>query len=275
VLDSNGDESHSNSGESSYCRCASNYTGSHCEDYCPIQCLNAGACTYEPAEHASDFQLGDYVCRCRSGWKGMECDIAVRQCQDGLECLNGAECHVENNNTYSCKCPYTHDGFQCEHAVDLPVVTCPDGHECVNGGTCITSPTAGNRYLCQCPDSYIGDFCETKAFQSEANVDDAAGRGSVIGMGIIGVIFGVVLFVLLGVAVVFVLVTKRHATTTTVTSNTSSSSVGKGCGVVTGVLEADGSTTMPKDVVPTEGYSTEIDSSVRDEAEKAGVIEII
>ena len=101
-----GDESHSNTGgASTYCHCAANYTGSFCQQFCPISCHNGGICKYKPTEHSTSstssasslFQ--DYFCDCRSGWKGLECDIRVHVCPDGiLECLHGATCRVSDEN---------------------------------------------------------------------------------------------------------------------------------------------------------------------------------
>ena len=279
VLDSNGDETHSNNaGESSYCRCASNYAGTRCHTYCPIACLNGGTCEYDPPVHApADIPLStNYVCHCRSGWKGNSCNVAVRKCDNGLECLNGAKCRVGTTtpaagatSNYTCECPYTHTGSQCQHAVAK--VTCPDGHECVNGGSCIksadttstTAATTGSSYMCSCPDSHSGDFCEvlTSSMQSVAttttatNNDNNTTRGSVTGM-VIGVMLGLVVAVV-GVAMLFVKRRRRQrckASSRTVTTVTAP-----------GVLEADGSTTM-KDV-SFAAASAEHDSNAENEAE--------
>jgi hypothetical protein len=129
VSDTGGDESHSNAGEDSYCRCAPKYVGSDCTTYCPIDCNNGASCEYKPVMHISDTMNSDYVCNCRSGWKGSQCDIKVEECPDGHECLNGATCRISDDNddtleeTYACDCPSTHQGDYCQHLAGMKTST--------------------------------------------------------------------------------------------------------------------------------------------------------
>jgi hypothetical protein len=198
---SNGDITHSNTGDSYYCHCAANYTGPNCETFCPIDCYNGGTCDYKPTEHANNAMLTDYVCICRSGWKGLQCDIAVNICPDGHECLNGATCRVSDSDdtlqmTYSCTCPYTHEGVHCEHDV-VRIARCADGSHCFNGGTCVTASAgaAPSKYTCMCPGTHQGEHCE-KATAAMSETSNSTTPPSTLSSS------GVIVAIVLGIVVV-------------------------------------------------------------------------
>lgn len=55
-------------------------------------CVNAIACT--------NF-VGDYVCKCRVGWMGKNCDQNINDCVG--QCQHGATC-IDLVNDYHCAC---------------------------------------------------------------------------------------------------------------------------------------------------------------------------
>jgi hypothetical protein len=150
--------------------------------------------------------------------------------------LNGAECVISDDNddalevTYACSCPYTHDGFFCEYAVDI--ATCLDGHQCVNGGQCVPSDDNDEfqlipSYACECPDSHHGDFCHVLNTNERRSKNFTPGTTA-----------GIVLGGLLGMAVMTLLIVS--ATKPRQTRHVVSTAAGEG----ELVLEPDGTSTM-------------------------------
>jgi hypothetical protein len=182
-LDNGGDITHSNTGPSTYCKCAGGFTGENCAIFCPIKCYNGGTCENKPYFHSQAAFESDYTCICRDGYKGVSCDKQYTECPDGLHCLNNASCRISDDNdelaeTYSCECPFTHQGYNCEYPVDIE--TCPDNSKCLNGGNCVPSDENDEfqlqaTYKCQCPNSHEGVFCEERKIGAPRSSDASSG----------------------------------------------------------------------------------------------------
>lgn len=184
----NGDISHSNEGSFKYCHCLAAYSGLKCQTYCPLECKNGGTCLYQPDAHAQSPLFTDYVCQCRNRFKGVLCDIPYEECPDGLQCLNGSQCKVTDDNddvsaaTYACECPYTHEGIFCES--ELEVVRCPDDTQCINGGVCKLSDATDDPidvYECSCPETHRGIYCQVlKASDGRKRIGSGGSAGVAI-----------------------------------------------------------------------------------------------
>jgi hypothetical protein len=139
------------SSNTTQCRCASGYRGTNCETYCPLKCNNGGTC--HPEEDKDD----SFICHCRSGFIGHQCDMIITECDSGLKCFNGGTCGKINGKV-ACQCPFTHEGTHCEESIFME--TCLDGHYCLNEGICVSHESDANKYKCECPTSHEGSNCE-------------------------------------------------------------------------------------------------------------------
>ncbi|KAI4496487.1 hypothetical protein M0804_000297 [Polistes exclamans] len=95
-----------------------------------------------------------------AGFRGKHCEENIDDCPGNL-CQNGATC-VDRVNEYSCLCPPTFTGTQCELDVD-ECSTRPS--VCHNGATCTNSHGS---YSCICVNGWTGPDCSI-------NIDDCAG----------------------------------------------------------------------------------------------------
>lgn len=94
------------------------------------------------------------------GFRGDHCEENIDDCPGNL-CQNGATC-IDRINEYSCLCPPSYTGTQCELDVDECSVR---PSLCHNGATCTNSPGS---YSCICVNGWTGPDCSV-------NIDDCAG----------------------------------------------------------------------------------------------------
>lgn len=83
-------------------------------------------------------------------------EISKRQIQNGCAlspCLNDGLCVLNFDGSYQCYCTQGFVGPNCE----IEINECAS-NPCQNAGTCLDLKGA---FLCQCPASYTGVFCET------------------------------------------------------------------------------------------------------------------
>lgn len=110
-----------------------------------------------------------YNCICKSGFKGVNCEIEENEC-DSHPCLNGGTC-LDQVNGYSCICKLGFTGARCQNNID-PCQVNPATNTTICGsfGTCFpqyTSTTnnnnnnASSNYFCQCIAGYQGRNCES------------------------------------------------------------------------------------------------------------------
>ncbi|KAK2162638.1 hypothetical protein LSH36_95g08055, partial [Paralvinella palmiformis] len=69
-------------------------------------------------------------------------------------CQNGGRC-INNNNVYTCQCPFGYSGSNCQIASTGPCASNP----CRNGGQCVLD---GSSFKCICPVRFTGYNCESK-----------------------------------------------------------------------------------------------------------------
>jgi len=129
----------------------------YAENFCgsDADCLNDGACV---------LALPDL-----SEAASIDCG------EDGLKCYHGSKCTkpwagTNRSRKYVCDCPEGRTGngcelnstvsyANCECQTGFGGITCDKPCECKNGGTCAVSPEDGSE-SCECPEDFIGDFCE-------------------------------------------------------------------------------------------------------------------
>ncbi|XP_015795561.2 cubilin-like, partial [Tetranychus urticae] len=123
------------------------------ENFCSSNpCRNGGICI-------PSFQ--SYICECREGWEGVNCDLDVNECltfaSTDLGCQNGASC-VNLPGTYQCNCLNGFFGVHCTQRSD----DCASAsNEALCGhGICLSTgkPAAGKpHYTCLCDQGWTTD----------------------------------------------------------------------------------------------------------------------
>lgn len=122
-----------------YCRCIAGFSGSHCEDHCPLKCQNQGYCqngdTRDPSQYYNP-SSDNFVCKCKGYFTGKLCNIPYQNCI-GYRCYNGGQCgsatsSSTSSSTTSCTCPEGFHGDTCEMLGTAPEVesspaTAPSG----------------------------------------------------------------------------------------------------------------------------------------------------
>lgn len=77
------------------------------EDACTSRpCGRNGACSVTDS--------GDYECTCKSGWKGLNCQIDINECALKNACNGNGKCS-NLPGSYNCKCFKAYQGNDCEH----------------------------------------------------------------------------------------------------------------------------------------------------------------
>ncbi|XP_041653857.1 protein jagged-1b isoform X2 [Cheilinus undulatus] len=131
------------------CVCDINWGGLLCDkdlNYCGTHqpCKNGGTCT--------NTEPNEYQCECQEGFKGRNCNIAVRQC-DRSPCGRGATCE-ETPGGYRCLCPLGWTGRTCQlDTNECEMSICVHARSCRNliGG-----------YLCDCLPGWTGANCDIR-----------------------------------------------------------------------------------------------------------------
>ncbi|XP_064650303.1 protein crumbs-like [Lineus longissimus] len=147
------------------CSCFAGYAGKNCEtdiDEClSTPCQYNGTCLQKSNqtlynqvpklpgfEAAFNYSTADgYVCQCLPGFKGVECEINIDEC-DPDPCVNG-NC-TDGYNKYTCNCLPGYRGVNC--SIDIDECSEP-ADPCQFGSTC-TQKVAD--YDCACPSEFQG-----------------------------------------------------------------------------------------------------------------------
>ena len=114
-----------------------------------IPCRNQGTCF-----NNISYAYG-YICQCKDGFNGTNCQNDQRPCKPS-RCWNNGICTETSNITFECLCQSGYTGINCQTMIDY----CKDG-SCQNDGVC---RLAYLNFTCEClGDSYLGQFCEKDA----------------------------------------------------------------------------------------------------------------
>ncbi|KAM8946973.1 protein delta homolog 2 [Pelodytes ibericus] len=137
---------HGHCDEEGVCRCDPGWEGMFCED-----CVRMPGCV-----HGSCHQ--PWQCMCHEGWAGKFCNKDLHVCEHANPCHNEAECVSEPEGDYSCICPESFHGKNCE----LKRGPCEIARfPCLNGGICQDERGYSDTLVCRCLAGYMGRLCET------------------------------------------------------------------------------------------------------------------
>ncbi|XP_010894529.3 protein delta homolog 2 [Esox lucius] len=141
--------------ENSVCRCDPGWEGQECD-----VCVRMPGCI-----HGSCHQ--PWQCNCQPGWAGRFCDKDIHVCTNEAPCQNGATCYTNVSGEYTCLCPESFHGRNCEHKTG----PCHRSSRspCKNGGQCEDSGGHALELSCRCLAGFTGPRCET-------NMDDCLMR---------------------------------------------------------------------------------------------------
>jgi hypothetical protein len=128
--DVGGDDKGDGSNVHRHCVCKTEFGGSRCEKFCPLNCLNGGYCRFNTDSDMTNYHERfdanpqDYACQCLGYWAGTFCEIPYENCSDGRQCFHGGTCEDRGKVGKSkqktvCTCPEGFKGRSCE--VDLSV----------------------------------------------------------------------------------------------------------------------------------------------------------
>lgn len=99
-----------------------------------------------------------FECICAEGWGGLFCNQDLNFCTNHKPCHNGGSCSNTGQGSYTCKCPPGFTGNDCE----IKVSDC-SVQPCMNNGSCIDDQHGqGSGYKCQCKYGWVGKHCENQ-----------------------------------------------------------------------------------------------------------------
>lgn len=130
--------------------CIHDNTGGTCAKSSTV---TSTACTSVPCQQSApctNVGTNDYSCACPSSHSGKNCQTNIDDCAPN-PCMQGAAC-TDLNSDYSCACPTGYTGKNCETAVST---TCTK--TCQNGGTCQLSNGVA---VCSCRTNFKGNNCQ-------------------------------------------------------------------------------------------------------------------
>ena len=115
-------------------------------------CLNGAHCTDSTDSQHRRMQAaaaGAYLCRCRHGFEGDECQTNTDECAS-RPCLHGSHC-VDMTDAFTCHCSAGWSGDVCE----VEVNEC-ESSPCQNAGRCLDGV---DTYSCDCAAGWLGSTC--------------------------------------------------------------------------------------------------------------------
>ncbi|KAM9673713.1 cubilin [Trichechus inunguis] len=118
------------------CTCLPGYTGN---GYGPNGCVQlSDICLSHPCLNGQCIEtVSGYVCKCESGWAGINCTENINECLSN-PCLNGGTC-VDGVNAFSCECTSAWTGSHCQ----IPRQVCGGSLSGINGTFSYNSPDTG------------------------------------------------------------------------------------------------------------------------------------
>ncbi|KAH9512826.1 hypothetical protein Btru_036700 [Bulinus truncatus] len=176
-------------GSHSHCVCSQGWRGDRCswKSRCgSMVCMNGGTC--EDSSHVTDA----YICRCRAGWGGGQCQDCVGEtCKvEGALCGDGTECHVNvepvggkgNNSALNRN---SSDGSLVTSRINAEtssalLATPPNdtldgvcsGEYCQMGGACFHTTGGAVKSpfgRCRCSDGWVDRKCNSDHHQTVSN----------------------------------------------------------------------------------------------------------
>ncbi|KAJ8300255.1 hypothetical protein KUTeg_021774 [Tegillarca granosa] len=189
----NGGQCENNEG-SFRCNCyQTGYQGQLCQY--PGPCASQ-PCHYINSDYCTQFiQNNSYICTCKSGWSGSNCDTDINECLNN-PCKNGT-CN-NNNGSYSCACMPGFTGTNCDFDIDECATT-----PCKNGGKCINGL---NKYTCNCSGTgELAYFIHDPQFQ---RLTPDNNLWIIVGP----VVAGVLLIIVIGIVIFIMMARSKRAT---------------------------------------------------------------
>ncbi|KAM7237074.1 hypothetical protein CapIbe_011318 [Capra ibex] len=125
------------------CTCLPGYTGN---GYGPNGCVQlSNMCLSQPCVNGQCIEtVSGYVCKCESGWTGVNCTENINECLSN-PCLNGGTC-VDGVNAFSCECTRFWTGFLCH----IPQEVCGESLSGMNGSFSFVSPDVAYAHDINC-----------------------------------------------------------------------------------------------------------------------------